>query len=103
MDLDLTTINRYPIIKTMSIDSVLSRIRLPPRAKKITIGTQAGALWVTNDGAAVEGQAPPAHKCFIPNFGYFQMVLGRGSDKTNDIYVSLQTGTGDIHIVLEDE
>lgn len=99
--LDLSSETNYPIIKTLSATANLSQIRLPNRARRFTVGSNTGAIWLQNHG--IEGQAPGAHKLFIVTNGYMQFFMGRGKDRYLDMYVAMQSGTGTITIIVEDE
>jgi hypothetical protein len=99
--LDLSSENYYPIIKTISATGNLTQIRLPNRARRFTVGSNTGHIWLQTNGT--DGQAPGAHKLFIVNNGYMQLFMGRGKDRNMDMYVAMQNGTGTITIIVEDE
>lgn len=99
---DLTAANIYPYIYVFSADDdATTEIKLPSAANRITVGSANKALYIAQNGAT-DGGSPPANKAFIPTANYLQLRIGRGTNRTESIFVSSQSGSANVTIILEE-
>ena len=87
-----------PIHTIGSVNQNATEILLPPRAKKITMGSVDAALYVSFNGTEGEALTSDGSAFTVAN-NYFSMELPHGE---NTIYVCRQSvGTTTVVIILE--
>lgn len=101
MALDLRGVTRYPYFKTLSLDISTLEIKLPPSARKITIGSETKKLYLSQNGATDAGTLP-ADYIFVPASNLLALNIGVGLENPGSVYVSVSTGTGTAHILIEE-
>ena len=101
MAVDLRGINEFPYMKTVSIDTSTTLIRLPTEARTIKIGSESSILYIAQNGAT-DGGAIPTDKMFIPSNNVLEIKLGIGIQRRN-IFVATKTGSGTAVLMLEEQ
>lgn len=101
MAVDLRSINEFPYMKSISIDTSTTMIRLPSEARTIKIGSEASILYIAQNGAT-DGGAIPTDRMFVPSNNVIEIKLGIGMQRKN-IFVAAKTGTGTAVIMLEEQ
>jgi len=99
--LDLSTVNQYPYIKRVSITDTAQKILLPVTATKITFGS-VQSLYFTNigdDGDDFGGTITDFG--FVPANNLFTLHLETGRQSNRDILIGVQSGTGDLCLIIE--
>lgn len=98
---DLHSINTFPYIKAISATTNNTQIKLPARARKITIASKTGIVHFAYEGE--DNGTPSANHLFVTNFGMVEQKLGRGKDRPQSVYVAMASSTGTIIVSFEDE
>lgn len=98
---DLSTVNTFPYIRSISATTNATEVKLPLRARKITIASKTGVVVFAYDGT--DNATPSAHHLFVPNYGMVQQTLGRGKDRPTSVFVAMDTTPGTVKISFEDE
>jgi hypothetical protein len=101
MAVDLRSINEFPYMKSISIDTSTTMIRLPSEARTIKIGSEASILYIAQNGAT-DGGVIPTDRMFVPSNNVIEIKLGIGMQRKN-IFVAAKTGTGTAVIMLEEQ
>jgi len=101
MAVDLRSVNEFPYMKSISIDTSTTMIRLPSEARTIKIGSEASILYIAQNGAT-DGGAIPTDRMFVPSNNVIEIKLGIGMQRKN-IFVAAKTGTGTAVIMLEEQ
>lgn len=101
MAVDLRSINEFPYMKTINVDTSTTLIRLPSEARTIKIGSEASILYIAQNGAT-DGGAIPTDRMFVPSNNVIEIKLGIGMQRKN-IFVAAKTGTGTAVIMLEEQ
>jgi len=99
---DLRGANIYPHVHVFSaVDSSTTEIQLPSECNRITVGSENKDLYVSQNGATDAGSVP-ANKAFIPKSNYLQLRIGRGKNRAESIFVSSQSGSANVTLILEE-
>lgn len=98
---DLYTVNTFPYIRAISATTNNTQIKMPARARKITIASKTGIVHFAYEG--VDNGAPTANHLFVTNFGMVEQNLGRGKDRPQSVFVAMASSTGTIIVSFEDE
>lgn len=98
---DLHSINTFPYIKAIAATTNNTQIKMPARARKITIATKTGIVHFAYEG--VDNGTPSANHLFVTNFGMVEQKIGRGKDRPQSVYVAMASSTGTIIVSFEDE
>ena len=99
---DLRSANIYPHIHVFTAgDAAMTEIQLPSASNRITVGCENKDLYVAQNGAT-DNQAPPSSKAFIPKNNYLQLRIGRGTNRANSIFISSQSGSASVILILEE-
>lgn len=98
---DLYAINTFPHIRAIAATTNNTQIKMPSRARKITVATQSGPCLFSYEGQ--DNSTPSANHLFVTNHGMVEQTIGRGKDRPQYVYVAMQGGTGTILISFEDE
>ena len=99
---DLRSIRQFPHFHNFSATDSLTEIQLPQNCKRILVGCQQHALYIVQNGGA-DGATPGTHKGFIPKTNYLEVPIGIGLESVSSIYVCLQSGTGEISLILYED
>lgn len=97
---NLKGVNEFPYYKTIAVDTTTTEIQLPSEARIITIGSETLTVYVSQNGAT-DGGAVPSDRVFIPSNNLLPIRIGIGLQRRN-IFISAKTGTGNVHIQLEE-
>ena len=95
---DLRSMTTFPDFWNFTGNEDTTEIKLPDMLRAVSVGSQTKDLYICTSGAT-DGQAPPAHKGFIPKDNYMRLEMGV-TPKTS-IFVAVTSGTGEISVVLE--
>ena len=99
---DLRSANIYPHIHVFSAsDSTTTEIQLPNDANRVTVGSSNKDLFICQNGAT-DGGAVPSNKAFVPSSNYLQLRIGRGKNRAESIFVSSQSGSANVTLILEE-
>ncbi len=99
---DLSKKNTFPRFWNFTVNQSCTKVILPGQAMRVYIGSKDTALYMSQDGS-IEGQTPPTHKGFIPKDNYFPLIMGRGSNRVNEIFICSQTGSAEVSLILMEE
>jgi len=101
MALDLTGENLYPIVKTFTANQTATEIILPRTCLTVTIGSETHQIYWSNVG--IDGQSLSQHKDFIDGGAKLSVKLGRGSNRTNAIYIETKSAaSATVSLVFEE-
>lgn len=98
---DLSAVNIFPYIRAISATTNNTQIKIPNRARKITIATQTGMALFAYEGT--DNATPSPNHLFVMNYGYVEQSIGRGKDRPASVYVAMANTTGTIVVSFEDE
>ena len=98
---DLHSINSFPYIRAISATTNNTKIKMPARARKITIASKTGVVYFGYEGE--DNAAPTNNTLFVTNYGMVEQKLGRGKDRPTFVYVAMATTSGTIIVSFEDE
>lgn len=98
---DLHTINTFPYIRAISATTNNVQIKMPARARKLTVATKTGVCKFAYEGE--DNGTPSDNHLFVTNYGMVEQKIGRGKDRPQYVYVAMDTGTGTIIVSFEDE
>ena len=98
---DLRSLNQFPAFHNFSAAVTTTEILLPSTAKYITAGSSSKAIYICRNGAT-DGGAIPTHRAFVPASNYLKLSLSRGLERVSSVFVAVQSGTGEISIILEE-
>ena len=98
---DLHGINSFPYIRAISATTNNTQIKMPARARKITIATETGIVYYAYEGE--DNGTPSTNHLFVTNFGMVEQKLGRGKDRPQSVYVAMKSSTGTVIVSFEDE
>ena len=99
---DLSKKNIFPYCHNFTANTDLTQITLPDNAKTVNIGSEDQKLFFVVNGGT-DGGSIPTNKGFIPKNNYFQIKMGRGYNRTNDIFVASRGGTAEVSIIMFEE
>jgi hypothetical protein len=94
-----STLNQFPQVRTFSGNTANTKVQLPKTAKKLTIYCQTQSMTVAFEGE--DSQAPVAHSINLPSGSSIQFNLGRGYNRSNDVYIACG-GSADVSLVFEE-
>ena len=65
MAIDLSTQNKFPHFKVITVDTNATEISLPSQVSQVTFGSRVSALFVGQNDC-VDGEVMPTDKMFVP-------------------------------------
>ena len=95
---DLRSTNEYPLIKTISCGTTTTQIKLPSSAKSIRIISEAGVVYICQNGATDGGALPSDFYPVVANES-IDIPLGTGQQR-RDVYIASKTGTIAVNVML---
>ena len=101
MAIDLKGINKFPYFYNFTATTTATEIYLPAEARTISFGSETKALYIAQNNA-VDGDAMPSHKGFVPSGNYIQIKLGIGLQRAS-MFLAVKSGSGDVSIILEEQ
>jgi hypothetical protein len=96
---DLRTISTFPHFHNFTASTALTEIKLPEACNRILLGSLTYPLFVVQNGGT-DGGTVPANRGFVPKLNYIELPIGTGLEAIQSIYVAIQSGSGEISIVL---
>lgn len=101
MSLDLQSANLYPIVKVFTANQTATEVLLPKTALKVTIGCEQHDIYWSQVGT--DGQILGNDKAFIGGAGYMQIVLGRGKNRSDALYIATKSSSSaDVTLIFEE-
>lgn len=101
MSLDLRATNLYPIVKTFTANQTATQVLLPKTARKITIGCEQHEIFFSQIGT--DGVVLGADKAFITGGAYLQIDLGKGSNRSNALYIATKSSSSALVTLIFEE
>lgn len=98
---DYSTVNTFPYIQSIPATTNNTQIKMPNRARKVTIATKTGIVYFAYEGE--DNGVMVDHHLFVTNYGMVEQTLGRGKDRPTYIYVAMASSTGNVIVSFEDE
>ena len=104
MALDLRPVDIFPHTdETAGNNSTVVEILLGTKAGKVSIGSEAGDVYIYADAVLIDGESPSGNKAFVTQNNMLEMLIGRGTSRRTSIYVKFKTvASGDITVILEE-
>jgi hypothetical protein len=101
MAIDLSTQNKFPHYKVITVNTNATEISLPSQVSQVTFGSSSSALFVGQNDC-VDGNPMPVDKMFVPANNAFSVRIGRGNSRATSVYVAAQSGTASVVVTLEE-
>jgi len=99
---DLRTISTFPHFHNFTGSTSLTEIKLPEACNRVLIGSLTYPLFVVQNGGT-DGGSVPSNKGFIPKSNYIELAIGTGLEAVQSLYVAIQSGSGEISVILQEE
>ena len=96
---NLTSISTFPHFHNFTGSTSLTEIKLPEACNTVLVGSITYPLFVVQNGGT-DGGTVPTNKGFVPKLNYMELPIGSGLESIQSIYVAIQSGSGDVSIVL---
>lgn len=101
MAIDLSTQNKFPHFKVITVDTNATEISLPSQVSQVTFGSRVSALFVGQNNCT-DGDTMPVDKMFVPANNAFSVRIGRGNSRASSVFVAAQSGTAEVVVTLEE-
>ena len=102
MSEDLRSHNQFPYFHNFIVsDDVTTEILIPATCSRVSLGSINKDLFVYKNGATDAG-TPPSNKGFIPKSNYLSIQIGKGLERIDSIFISSQSGSADVSVILEE-
>lgn len=98
---DLSSVNTFPYIRAISATTNTTQIKIPHRARKLTVATESGTVYFAYEGT--DNGTITNNRLFVTNYGMVEQKVGRGKDRPTSVYVAMASTTGTIIVSFEDE
>lgn len=98
---DLSAAGTFPVIKSIAATTNTTEIKIPTRARHVTIATETGIVYFAYTGE--DNGTISNDRLFVTNYGMVEQKLGRGKNRPDSIFVAMKNTTGTILVSFEDE
>jgi hypothetical protein len=89
MAIDLSTQNKFPHFKVITVTTNATEISLPSQVSQVTFGSRVSALFVGQNDC-IDGEVMPTNKMFVPANNAFSVRIGRGNSRASSVFVAAQ-------------
>jgi hypothetical protein len=96
---DLRTVNTFPHFHNFTGSTTLTEIQLPEACNTVLVGSITYPLFVVQNGGT-DGGSVPGNRGFVPKTNYMELPIGSGLESVQSVYVAVQSGSGDVSIIL---
>ena len=90
----------FPYYYNFTATTATTEVLLPSTAKSLKIGSPTNSIYHCQNGAT-DGGTLPTNRGFAPAGNYMPITLGIGRERKS-IFVAVQSGTGEISVILEE-
>lgn len=98
--LDLKALNQFPSVRVLPGGTTNTQIDIPRKASKVTIHCETRKFYVAFSGT--DGGTPETNKFPMPAGSYISIELGRGSNRSQSMYLATDSSGGDISLLFEE-
>jgi len=101
MSIDLRSETRALFVRVFTANQTATEIILPPIANTVTIGCEQHEIYWSHEGT--HGQVLGTNKDWLAGGSKQQVKVGRGSNRTNRIYIATKSSsTADVTLIFEE-
>jgi len=101
MSLNYSSLNSYPSIRVVTLNTLNTLIELPSTSKRITITDIKTDMYLSFSGE--DAGAPVVNKLKLEQGQSMEFKIAKGKNRAREIYVASVAGSGTIALLFEED